>query len=322
MAGDWIKMRVNLATHPKVLAIAEHLASCDEYQDWSTMAGFVPSLGGTRADYERDFTASLRVTRYVTVCALLRFWGYANEHARDEFIATLRVSDVDEIVQVPGFGEALASVGWALFDDERRGLHLPGFNEFNTSGHERSASAKSNAERQRDYRARLKTQDSNAPSCNESDVTRNRREEKRREEKKEDKEDTAPRKRVTPPKPDDIDQQVWDDWLSLRKAKRAPVSLTVLEDARRESSKAGMSLENFLRIWCRRGSQGLEAAWLKPDERSTGETAYQRSMRERVEEMSPSVARKAPGMAYDRATQILDCVIVEAEPLAIGGAHG
>ena len=28
-----------------------------------------------------------------------------------------------------------------------------------------------------------------------------------------------------------------------------------------------MSLEDFLQVWCRRGSQGLEAAWLRPDER-------------------------------------------------------
>lgn len=85
---------------------------------------------------------------------------------------------------------------------------------------------------------------------------------------------TAPRKRAaTPPasaiaKPDDVDQQTWADWLTLRKAKRAPVTQTVVDDAQRECAKAGMTLENFLRVWCRRGSQGLEAAWLKPDERA------------------------------------------------------
>ena len=79
--------------------------------------------------------------------------------------------------------------------------------------------------------------------------------------------ETAPRKRVAPPKPDDIEQQTWADWLDLRKAKRAPVTATVVDEARRECAKAGMTLENFLRVWCRRGSQGLEAAWLKPEER-------------------------------------------------------
>lgn len=245
MAGDWIKMRVNLATHPKVLAIAEHLASCEDYQDWSTMAGFVPALGGTQAEAERDFVASLRVTRYVTVCALLRFWGYANEHARDEFIATLRISDVDEIVQVPGFGAALASVGWALFDDERRGLSLPGFNEFNTSGHERSANAKSNAERQREYRARLKAQESNAERDNESDVTRNRREEKRREEVI----DTAPSPKSPRGTALPADWTLPDDWKAWAEANRPDVDVQTVA-------------ESFRDFWIAKpGKDGRKADW-------------------------------------------------------------
>lgn len=70
-----------------------------------------------------------------------------------------------------------------------------------------------------------------------------------------------------PPRPNEVSAQVWTDWLTLRKQKRAPVTLTVIEGAKTEASKAGMSLEDFLRVWCRRGSQGLEAAWLKPEER-------------------------------------------------------
>ena len=71
-----------------------------------------------------------------------------------------------------------------------------------------------------------------------------------------------------PPRPDDVAEQVWQDWQQLRKAKRAPVTQTVIDGARSESGKAGMPLEDFLRVWCRRGSQGLEAAWLKPEERA------------------------------------------------------
>ena len=67
-------------------------------------------------------------------------------------------------------------------------------------------------------------------------------------------------------KPSDIAQQTWDDWCKLRKAKKAPVTQTVINGARKESEKAGISLELFLQIWCRRGSQGLEASWLKPEE--------------------------------------------------------
>jgi uncharacterized protein YdaU (DUF1376 family) len=66
--------------------------------------------------------------------------------------------------------------------------------------------------------------------------------------------------------PEDVSEQVWSDFLALRKQKRAPVTQTVLEGAVAEAVKAGMPLEQFLRVWCSRGSQGLEASWLKPHE--------------------------------------------------------
>jgi hypothetical protein len=34
-----------------------------------------------------------------------------------------------------------------------------------------------------------------------------------------------------------------------------------------------MTIDSFLRAWCRRGSQGLEASWLKPDERGGGQAS-------------------------------------------------
>lgn len=63
--------------------------------------------------------------------------------------------------------------------------------------------------------------------------------------------------------PPDVDPQVWIDWLALRKAKKAPVTQTVIESARRESGKALMTFDEFLREWCSRGSTGLKAEWIK-----------------------------------------------------------
>jgi hypothetical protein len=63
-------------------------------------------------------------------------------------------------------------------------------------------------------------------------------------------------------KPDDVPDQVWSDWLKLRKAKKAPVTGTVVKAAIAEAGKAGMSLADFLSEWCVRGSQGLKAEWL------------------------------------------------------------
>lgn len=190
MAGDWIKMRVSLSTHPKVLALADHLNANGKYIEWQDPACAIPgaSFGpDDEAEQARSEYAALRVTRYVTVAALLRFWGYANEHADAEFIRGLRLADIDEITGVPGFGEALALVGWAEQESAPHGVRLPNFSEFNSIARERSK----NADRQRRYRERHANASSdgsnnsgnNAPS--NVTVTLQRREEKRREESKE-----------------------------------------------------------------------------------------------------------------------------------------
>jgi hypothetical protein len=72
--------------------------------------------------------------------------------------------------------------------------------------------------------------------------------------------------------PPDVDQQIWDDWKQLRKAKKAPVTETVVNSARKEAIKANMEFSDFLSIWCARGSQGLQADWIKPDERNLTKT--------------------------------------------------
>lgn len=69
--------------------------------------------------------------------------------------------------------------------------------------------------------------------------------------------------------PPDVGLQEWEDWLSLRKAKKAPVTETVVKSARKEAEKAGITLNAFLTIWCARGSQGLQADWLKTNERQS-----------------------------------------------------
>lgn len=73
--------------------------------------------------------------------------------------------------------------------------------------------------------------------------------------------------------PPDVGEQVWQDWLLLRKAKKASVTETVVKGARSEANKLGWPLEKFLAEWCTRGSQGLKADWVKDQSMSrTGQT--------------------------------------------------
>lgn len=105
------------------------------------------------------------------------------------------------------------------------------------------------------------------------------------------------RARNAPAKPADVSEQVWSDWLALRRKKRAPVTATVVSEAQSEASKAGLSLERFLAIWCARGSQGLQAEWLRPHERGSppAETSFARERREAAERWSGGLASsKAP----------------------------
>jgi hypothetical protein len=109
----------------------------------------------------------------------------------------------------------------------------------------------------------------------------------------------APRKRAAAPppidRPDGVAEQTWTDWVALRRKKRADVSQTVVDEAAKEAVKAGLTLDAFLRVWCLRGSQGLQADWLRPAERGQGlppppqETFRERDerrARERYEEMT------------------------------------
>jgi uncharacterized protein YdaU (DUF1376 family) len=66
--------------------------------------------------------------------------------------------------------------------------------------------------------------------------------------------------------PPDVSQQVWGDWVALRKSKKAPITQTVLNGAIAEAKILGWPLEKFLAEWCSRGSQGLKAEWIvKPN---------------------------------------------------------
>lgn len=96
------------------------------------------------------------VTRNVTVSLLVTFWSAANEHSRNGVFENADLSDIDDIVGVPGFGAALSTVGWAIYDAENNCVILPNFNEYNTSGDMRSATAKTNAQRQKEFRERKK----------------------------------------------------------------------------------------------------------------------------------------------------------------------
>lgn len=141
--------------------------------------------------------------------------------------------------------------------------------------------------------------------CHAESHQKTPRGEESREEPSPPSEKKGARKRADPgasvDRPESVAESVWSDWLALRKAKKAPVTGTVLQNAEGEARKAGVTLEDFLRIWCARGSQGLQAEWLTARDRQSvaapSETAYARQMREKYEQVCPDIAAKRPGAA-------------------------
>lgn len=89
-------------------------------------------------------------------------------------------------------------------------------------------------------------------------------------------------------RPEDVEETVWNDFLVIRKAKKAPLTATALVGIEREAKAAGLSLAEALAMCCSRGWQGFKAEWIAdsslPKAGQPAETTYQRSMRERWEE--------------------------------------
>ena len=65
-------------------------------------------------------------------------------------------------------------------------------------------------------------------------------------------------------KPSGVSEQVWNDFITLRKAKRAPLSPTALSVIAKEAEKAAMHIEEALTECVTRGWQSFKAEWIKP----------------------------------------------------------
>ena len=82
-------------------------------------------------------------------------------------------------------------------------------------------------------------------------------------EKKQKKPRKARTSFATVERPDDLPDQLWQDWLALRKAKRAPLNTTTINTFRAEAQKAGISFEEAVSFSVANGYQGFKADWYR-----------------------------------------------------------
>lgn len=95
MAGDWIKMRTDLADDPSVLFISS-ATSTDEYS---------------------------------VVGRLHKIWAWADRHTTDGFIPKASAAWVDKLVSFDGFAKAACDAGWMVLCED--GIRLPNFERHN-----------------------------------------------------------------------------------------------------------------------------------------------------------------------------------------------
>jgi hypothetical protein len=67
-----------------------------------------------------------------------------------------------------------------------------------------------------------------------------------------------------------VNEQVANDWLSVRRAKKAPLTNTVIASLKSEAQKAGISVAQAVAVCAERSWQGFKATWLEVEQSTTG----------------------------------------------------
>jgi hypothetical protein len=82
-----------------------------------------------------------------------------------------------------------------------------------------------------------------------------------------------------------VSDEVKNDFIALRKAKKAPVTATAIKGIEREAIKAKLTLEQALEICCSNGWTGFKADWLQKTTKQA-ESFYERDQRLAAERMA------------------------------------
>lgn len=226
--------------------------------------------------------ASSALSRDVTVGHVLSVWCAMLECASQATPrGTLSDWDDEDVAAGLGYDDAMVRcIREAMQGKTLEGDELTGWKRRQPKAEDVTAADRKRAQRERERAASGEvTNRDNQITSQPVTECHDRGEERRGDISPSLRSGDGARARTTPPPcPTDVEDSTWRDWLALRKAKRAPVTETVLVQARREAGKAGLPLNRFLEIWCSRGSQGLQADWLRPNERDGPRPGAERPM--------------------------------------------
>jgi len=67
-------------------------------------------------------------------------------------------------------------------------------------------------------------------------------------------------------RPDGVTEQVWNDFIAIRQAKKAPITATALAGIRREAEDVGWTLAQAVEKMTVMGWQGFKASWIRKEQ--------------------------------------------------------
>ena len=232
MAGEWIKMRVDLLTSPKVVRMA----------------------------------SALQADRFRIAGGLLSVWCLFDAHSEDGHLSGYSKQTLDDLAAWPGFSAAMGSVGWLIDDGES--LALPEFEAHNGASAKRRAQdanrkravrnmSASEADKKR-TREEKRREELNTNTSADVEVPPPAKAKASRAKPAKDLDYSS-----WPSLPSD---GVLSDWLELRKHLKAPVSQTVIDAFGREMRKAepfGFSADDCLRYAVVKSWRGFQFDWMQ-----------------------------------------------------------
>lgn len=238
MAGDWIKMRVSLATDPAVIGIAARL-DCTEFE---------------------------------VVGMLHHLWSWADTQSRDGHATGVTEKWIDRYVQRDKFAQAMQSVGWLVITED--GVEFPNFDRHNGETAKTRALA---SNRQKKRRANVTGYEEQMSRCDRDKSVTRKEIEKINISPSLRSGDSADAPEPEPKSPKSrvsitaqqmvatlpgLTAEVASEYLQYRSSKRAKLTPNAWAVIAKEIVKSGMRPDAALAEAMAAGWQGLKASWL------------------------------------------------------------
>lgn len=188
MAGDWIKMRVDLQTHPKVFRMV----------------------------------SALQADRLRIIGGLHIAWSIFDTHSDDGVLHGYSVEAMDAVIGWPGFTQAMVEVEWASIDEDGS-LVMPRFDEHNGASAKRRAN---DSERKRNDRKNKVVRNVSASDAENLRTREEKRREEKKQDQEQGADAPAKAGKFDPltAKPDNVSDKAWADWCQHRKEIRKPLT--------------------------------------------------------------------------------------------------